>query len=86
MILLPAFLGEEADMNASHRPFSTRGKARQQAGVPHALRHRDEQRTTYFTIASVAERLNVCERTVRRWIALGLLRVPRQSCFRVKIG
>jgi excisionase family DNA binding protein len=29
------------------------------------------------TIAEVAERLNVCERTVRRWIAAGLLPVHR---------
>jgi excisionase family DNA binding protein len=28
-------------------------------------------------IAEVAERLNVCERTVRRWIAAGLLPVHR---------
>ena len=33
--------------------------------------------TTFFTIAEVAERLNVCERTVRRWIAFGLLPVHR---------
>jgi excisionase family DNA binding protein len=48
-----------------------------QAGVPHALRDRVGQRTTFFTIADVAERLNVCERTVRRWIDFGLLRVHR---------
>ena len=34
-------------------------------------------RTAFFTIAELAERLNVCERTVRRWIALGLLPVHR---------
>ena len=33
--------------------------------------------TTFFTIAEVAERLNVCERTVRRWTAFGLLPVHR---------
>jgi excisionase family DNA binding protein len=53
-------------MNSSHRPSSTGGRVRRQAGVPHALRDRDGQRTTFFTIADVAERLNVCERTV--WI------------------
>jgi excisionase family DNA binding protein len=34
-------------------------------------------RTTFFTIAEVAERLNVCERTVRPWIAAELLPVHR---------
>jgi excisionase family DNA binding protein len=34
----------------------------------HAVRDRDGQRTTFVTITEVAERLNVCERTVRRWI------------------
>jgi excisionase family DNA binding protein len=77
MILLSAFLGEEAEMNSSHRPSSTRGKARQQAGVPLALRDSDGQRTIFFTIADVAERLNVCERTVRRWIKSRALPVHR---------
>ena len=60
-------------MNTSHQP----SWVRRQAGVPHALRDGDGQRTTFFTIADVAERLQVCERNVRRWIASGPLRVHR---------
>jgi excisionase family DNA binding protein len=37
-------------------------------------RHRDDQ---FFTIAEVAERLNVATRTVRRWIKVGDLVVHR---------
>ena len=33
--------------------------------------------STFFTVADIAERLDVCERTVRRWIDEGLLRVHR---------
>jgi excisionase family DNA binding protein len=39
-------------------------------------RHRDDQ-IKFFTIAEVAERLNVATRTVRRWIKAGDLVVYR---------
>ena len=64
-------------MNSSHRPSSTGGRAARRAGVPHALHQRDRQRTSFFTIADVAARLDVCERTVRRWIKAGALPVHR---------
>jgi transposase-like protein len=59
-------------MNSSNRPSSTGGRVRQ-AAIPHALDDRGRQRTTFFTIADVAARLDVCERTVRRWIKAGAL-------------
>jgi excisionase family DNA binding protein len=54
-------------MSSFHRPSSTEGR----------VRTRDSQRTTFCTIADVAERLDVCERTVRRWIKAGALPVHR---------
>jgi excisionase family DNA binding protein len=74
---LPDFLREEADMNSSHRPSSTGGRVRQQAGLPHALQDRDRQHATFIAIVDVAARLDVCERTVRRWIKAGALPVHR---------
>ncbi len=45
---------------------------------------RAEQLDTFFTIAEVAERLKVTERTVRRWIDAGLLRAHKiGSCVRI---
>jgi excisionase family DNA binding protein len=77
MILLPAFLREEVDMNSSNRPSSSGGRVLRQAAIPHALDDRGRQRTAFFTIADVAARLDVCERTVRRWIKAGALPVHR---------
>ena len=62
-------------MNSS-RSSSTAGKARH-AGSARALRDGDGPGTIFFTIPEVAERLNVCERTVRRWIESGALRAHR---------
>jgi excisionase family DNA binding protein len=53
-------------MNSS-RSSSTTGRARH-AGSARALGDADGPRTIFFTITEVAERLNVCKRTVRRWI------------------
>jgi excisionase family DNA binding protein len=50
---------------------------RSSLGRPRIPRGRDGKGATFFTVAEVAERLNVSTRTVRRWIALGLLRVHR---------
>lgn len=61
----------------SHRPSSTRGKVGLQAGVSHALHDRGRQHITFVAIADVAARLDVCERTVRRWIKAGALPVHR---------
>ena len=44
--------------------------------VATARQHRDSQ-IKFFTIAEVAERLNVATRTVRRWIKVGDLVVYR---------
>jgi excisionase family DNA binding protein len=60
----------------SHRPSSSRGKVGQQAGVPQ-LHDRGRQHTTFVAIADVAARLDVCERTVRRWIKARALPVHR---------
>ena len=45
-------------------------------GHIHGRRHRDDQ-IKFFTIAEVAERLNVASRTIRRWIKAGDLVVHR---------
>jgi excisionase family DNA binding protein len=45
----------------------------QQKDSPHSARDRRGQRITFFTVAEVAEQLNVCTRTVRRWIERKLL-------------
>jgi excisionase family DNA binding protein len=61
----------------SHRPSSTGGKAGLQAGVSHAVHDRGSKHMTFVAIADVAARLDVCERTVRRWIKAGALPVHR---------
>jgi excisionase family DNA binding protein len=76
MILLPAYLGKGANVN-SHRLSSTSGKVALQAGVPHGLDDRGRQHTAFVGVADVAARLDVCERTVRRWIKAGALPVHR---------
>jgi excisionase family DNA binding protein len=60
-------------MNSLHR-LSSKGSAWGRAGMQPA---RDGRRATFFTVADVAVRLNVCERTIRRWIAAGTLPVHR---------
>jgi excisionase family DNA binding protein len=61
----------------SHRSSSTRGNVGLQAGVTHVLHDRNRQHTSFFAIADVAARLDVCERTVRRWIKSRALPVHR---------
>jgi excisionase family DNA binding protein len=62
---------------SSDRLSSTSDRVGRQAGVPRALHDRDRQHATFFAIAGVAARLDVCERTVRRWIKAGALPVHR---------
>ena len=54
------------------------GRDIEAAAVGHirGRRHRDNQ-IKFFTIAEVAERLNVASRTIRRWIKAGDLVVHR---------
>ena len=53
-------------------------RAMEAAAVGHirGRRHRDDQ-IKFFTIAEVAERINVASRTIRRWIKAGDLVVHR---------
>lgn len=60
-------------MNSSHRSSSTAGRAQRQEPSARAVREGDWRHNTFFTIPEVADHLNVCERTVRRWIDSGVL-------------
>jgi excisionase family DNA binding protein len=56
----------------------TRSPSLTDASMRKGRRHRDDQ-ISFFTIAEVADRLNVANRTVRRWIDRGDLVAHRMG-------
>jgi excisionase family DNA binding protein len=63
-------------MTSRTLPQNDRDAEAAPSGHVRGRRHRDSQ-IKFFTIAEVAERLNVATRTVRRWIKVGDLVVHR---------
>jgi len=63
---------------ASEHDDVARGSGITRLGAPHAVNaHRRRAPNRFFTVLAVAERLGVSERTIRRWIAAGILPVHR---------
>jgi excisionase family DNA binding protein len=63
---------------ASERDDVARGSGIARLGAPHAVSaHRRREPNRFVTVLDVAERLGVSERTIRRWIAAGILPVHR---------
>ena len=63
---------------ASEHDDVARGSGITRLGAPHAVTaYRSRAPNRFFTVLEVAERLGVSERTIRRWIAAGILPVHR---------